>query len=347
MSDSPALAAGDIVEAIVKDHVQPTLAVLMASFLEQVTYRDSDFPMTESAYADFQETMVSSLRNLLIPNGLECHVEEIETRALGTITLDVRLVHVQPEGVAVPIVLCLPAGSGSARGVACYSGHSAHGLRDLLEPDSYQAGIACRLAEAGFATVAVEKLDTGTLVRTVGKGSDEPQIASHLLAWGDCTRSLQIRACLAAVETLMEHPRVEGPVGAVGVSLGGWLAVITALLDERIAAVADFGMKTRFLPPDRLPADYDGIFDPCHILPGLNRLGDRNLIPLALAPRRLLAGHGAADPASSAQAEPHYRRLQQAQYAALGAADRFAWHVHPGGDTLPPQPVIDFFRDAL
>ena len=54
-------------------------------------------------------------------------------------------------------------------------------------------------------------------------------------------------ATLAAVEILAAHPRVdESRMGTTGVSLGGRLAVQTALLNDRIRAVAEYGTKTVF-----------------------------------------------------------------------------------------------------
>ena len=73
-------------------------------------------------------------------------------------------------------------------------------------------------------------------------------------------------------------------------------------------------------------------------------IGDRNLIPLAYAPRPMLAGHGIRDKGSHEQAPRYYRDLFAAQYEALGKADQFEYAIHEGGDTMPSDTVIDYFR---
>ena len=155
-------------------------------------------------------------------------------------------------------------------------------------------------------------------------------------------------ACLAASEILANHPQVDDTrSGAAGVSLGGWLSVQTALFSDRIRAVADFGMKTLTVPPGTAADAYGGIKDLCHIIPGLLSLCDRNLLSLAYAPRPMLAGHGRRDASSHAQHEEHYRNLFQCQYEALGAGDDYSYHIHDGGDTMPEEAVIDYFRRVL
>ena len=86
-------------------------------------------------------------------------------------------------------------------------------------------------------------------------------------------------ATVAAAEILAAHPRVdETRIGATGVSLGGWLAMQTALLSDRIKAVAEYGTKTVYLGDDVRPQDYTGVNDIRHIIPGTFHLGDRNML---------------------------------------------------------------------
>ena len=93
---------------------------------------------------------------------------------------------------------------------------------------------------------------------------------------------------------------------------------------------------------------YTGVGDICHIIPGTFAVGDRNLLMLAYAPRPLLAGHGGpTDRGSHSQYERYYLRPYEAQYAALGKAENFRYHIHDGGHTIPPETVIEYFREAL
>ena len=250
----------------------------------------------------------------------------------------------------MPIVLCLPPGDGTHPAVASLPGHGEHPLHDLVfGEDSYQKGIAARLARAGFASVAVEKVDSGYLSRSAPAGVDEKDIAGFRLAMGSLVRAVQLMATSAAVEILASHPRVdESRIGATGVSLGGWLAVQTALLNDRIKAVAEYGTKTVYLPDEVEAEEFVGIGDICHVIPETFRLGDRNLLLLPLAPKPLLSGHGGpTDKASHGQYERYYKDVFEAQYEALGKAENFRYHMHDGGHATHPETVIAFFKDVL
>lgn len=260
--------------------------------------------------------------------------------------MEVHLIEMPATGDRIPAVVCLPKGTGPFPAVCCFSGHTRHGLRDLvLDLESYQRGVAVRLAQAGFATIAVEKLDAGYLARSFGRGVDEPQIATLRLAQGSPTRRHQLQACLAAAEILAMHPQVdETRIGATGVSLGGWLSIETGLLTDRVQAVADFGRKTVFVPADQRPESFAGITDLCHLMPGMFALADRNVMALAWAPRPLLAGHGRQDSGSHAQGPVYFQQPFAAQYGALDRAGDYDYHVHDGGDTMPDEAVIAFFQ---
>ena len=52
--------------------------------------------------------------------------------------------------------------------MAALPGHGEHPLHDLVfGEESYQKTIAARLARSGFASVAVEKVDSGYMARQV------------------------------------------------------------------------------------------------------------------------------------------------------------------------------------
>ncbi|MEO1993898.1 MAG: dienelactone hydrolase family protein, partial [Planctomycetaceae bacterium] len=205
-----------------------------------------------------------------------------------------------------------------------------------------------RLAQAGFVSIAVEKIDTGYLSRDGASGVDEKELATFRLAWGRVTRTHQLMACLASAEILAGHPRVdETRIGATGVSLGGWLSVQTALCSQRIAAVADFGRKTVAVPTGTAPGAFQGMGDLCHIIPGMASVCDRNLLTLLYCPRPMLAGHGRKDAGSHREAPVSYQRLFQSQYRALGKGNQYRYHIHDGGDTMPDQVVIDYFREVF
>jgi dienelactone hydrolase len=350
----------DPLAPILKPHLKTTVDVMVDSYRNQREYADEAFPLSAAEFDRFRNRVTGRFVETL---GMEDwrvqHPQETETPLAGRfvdrqletiehhgIRMEVHVIEIPETGLRVPAVLCLPAGSGRRPGVCVFSGHSRHGLRDLvLDLESYQSGIAVRLAKEGFVTIAVEKIDTGYLSRDGKSGVDENPVTTFGLYWGKLTRAHQLMACVAASEVLAAHPRVDAAkIGATGVSLGGWLSVQTALLSDRIKAVADFGVKTVTVPPGMRADAFKGMVDLCHILPGMLSICDRNLMSLAYAPRPLLAGHGRRDAGSQAQGPVHYRDIYEKQYAALGFTDRYEYHVHDGGDTMPVDVTINYFR---
>lgn len=354
-------ATDDPLAPILQPYLEPTVGVFLDHYRGSRKYVNSDFPMTKDRFREFQAEIESELAGSLgirdwvvrEPAGKDSLISEqfedrlLETISLHGVTVEVHAVTLQPTGLVVPMALCLPKEDVERLpGVCVFSGHTTHGLRDLvIDLDSYQQGVAVRLARAGFASIAVEKIDTGYLSRHGTEGNDETVAATLMLSWGSVIRSHQLRACLAAVEVLARHERVdEARMGATGVSLGGWLSVQTAMLNDRITAVADFGMKTRSVGHHIETQQYQGQRDLCHILPGMLRLSDRNLMPVVLAPTPMLSGHGRKDSSSQREHAANYRAICEAQYKELDAPGNYTYLIHDGGDTMPSTEVIAWFQ---
>jgi len=367
MGCCPAAAAddpdSDPLAAVFRPELRSAVATVLDTHRDQRKYTDSQFPMSPDGFARFRRDtrgrLIEALRlkdwvvapepGQASPLAARFHDRRLKTITQQGVTMELHVVEIVETGDRVPMVICLPNGRGRRPGICCFSGHTGHGLRDLvLDLNSYQRGIAVRLARAGFVSIAVEKIDTGYLSRDGASGVDEKELATFRLAWGRVTRTHQLMACLAAVEILAAHPRVDATrIGATGVSLGGWLSVQTALCSERIAAVADFGRKTVAVPAGTEPGDFRGMGDLCHIIPGMAAVCDRNLLTLLYCPRPMLAGHGRKDAGSHREGPVSYQRLFARQYQALGKGDQYHYHIHDGGDTMPDQVVIDYFRDVF
>ncbi len=346
---------------------------LMAQFRRERAYEVGDFPLEPAAFRRFQEEVVTGWAESL---GMEDWVvrnppagnsspiaAKFKDRIVKRLTLDsgvaieAHVVEILDTGDQIPVVLCLPrkvAGKNEEKtipGILCCPGHGQNGLRDLVfDRKSYQRAIAVRLAEAGFASVAVEKIDCGYLSRSAPTGNDEKAITTFRLGLGkDTTRAIQLKATVAATEILATHPRVdENRIGATGVSLGGWLAIQTGLLSDRIQAAAEYATKSVFLGDDVAPAQFVGVGDICHIVPGSFRLGDRNILMFPFAPRPLLSGHGGpTDRNSHREHQQYYTKVHMAQYKALGKPENFRYHMHDGGHSIHPETVIAFFDEQF
>ena len=301
---------------------------LIVEFRGERKYKAADFPLPPERFGQFKEEVVSEFIQALhledwvvrSPNGKRSPIRQhfrdrvVQRFNHRGVEMEAHVVELLPTGDQVPIVLCLPPGEGKHPAVAAFPGHGEHPLHDLVFGDeSYQKAIAARLARSGFASVAVEKVDSGYMSRHGSAGSDEKAITAFRLAMGSHVRAVQLMATLAAVEILAAHPRVdESRMGATGVSLGECLSIQTALLNDRIRAVAEYGTKTVFLPEEATADEFSGISDLCHVIPETFRLGDRNLLLIPFAPKPLLSGHGGpTDKASHGQYERYYRAIYE------------------------------------
>ena len=353
----------DPLAPIFKPAIRSSVEVLIEAYRSGRKYTDEQFPKSREDFESFRRDVIENLQSTL---GLESwvvrnpggkgselsdrfHFRLLETIEQHGIRMEVGAIEIPETGDAIPTVLCLPEAKEPRPGVCVFSGHSAHGLRDLtVDLESYQDGVATRLAQAGFVSIAIEKIDAGYLARDFGDGVDEPEIGTLRLAWGRPSRSHQLMACIAAAEILAGHPQVdESKIGATGVSLGGWLSIETALLSDRIQAIADFGRKTVNLVPQTDPAAFEGMRDICHIYPGMLSVCDRNLVALACCPTPMLAGHGEKDRGSHREGPVHFRSLFEAQYGALGQPDKYQYHIHGGADDMPADAVIRYFQRFL
>ena len=299
----------------------------MDKFRDQRKFEVADFPLPRERFLQFQHEVVSEFVRALhledwvvrSPDGKNSPIRHLfrdrvvqRLRHAG-VEMEAHVVDLAPTADRVPIVICLPAGEGKHPAVAAFPGHGEHPLHDLVfGEESYQRGICARLARAGFASVAVEKVDSGYLSRDGSSGVDEKAITGFRLAMDSPVRAVQLMATLAAVEILANHPRVEeGRMGATGVSLGGWLAIQTALLNDRIRAVAEYSTKTVYLSDEIAAEEFVGAADLCHVIPGTFRLGDRNLLLIPFAPRPLLSGHGGPTDEGSHSQYERYRGVQK------------------------------------
>lgn len=360
----------DPLAEVYSKEIRSTVESLILQFRRDRKYEVADFPLEPEAFKRFQKEVVTGwtkalgMEEWVVSNPPRGKVSPIagkfKDRIVKRLTLEdgveieAHVIEILETGDQVPVVICLPAVNSKNEkprpGILCCPGHGNNPLHDLVfNPKSYQRAIAVRLAQAGFASVAVEKVDCGYLSRSAPSGNDETAITTFRFGLGPDTRTIQLMATMAAMEVLATHPRVdETRMGATGVSLGGWLAIQTALLSDRIQAVAEYATKTVFLGDDIKPEEFNGVGDICHIVPGAFQLGDRNILMFPYAPRPLLSGHGGPkDRSSHRQYQQYYLDVQKAQYEALGKPENFRYHIHDGGHTIPPETVIDFFREQF
>lgn len=365
--------------------VPPLLVTVLERYRKFREYSTKQFPLDRKNYFEYRQKIIQALIGSMNgPNGkgkgwiLTDHEssrsaiakrftsEPIKTVNIGGRSIELYLLKIKDTDDYVPIALCFPEKT-PAPGVILFSGHSAEGgLRELfIDRDSYQKAMALRLCESGFATMAVEKIDSGVMTSHFqlegrrwqredepgGGGDDEFEAATALLAIGDyLLPGRQLMANIASLEFFASDKRVDsGRIGAAGVSLGGWLALQTALVDKRIRAIANFGGMWSYFDlydsKDRL-TEFEGVNCFSQLVPGLWRLGDQNRFVLAAAPIKMLIGYGDRDVPYVEHKKFYYPVLQK-QYAKLGASANIEVIEHQGGHEFPVAPVIEYFRKTL
>jgi len=148
------------------------------------------------------------------------------------------------------------------------------------------------------------------------------------------------RDVVAAVDYLCGSPAVDSSwIAAVGHSMGGWAAIVTAAAEPRLRAVATYGAPARLgaslrLDPEQVEYEFTRFLaaTPVEFAAQLDEVA-RRMDPLeavaAIAPRPLLVVHGTEDRWVPV---PHARELRDragpwCRYVEVDGADHaFSWH---------------------
>lgn len=369
----------DPIGAAFHGRVPPFLDNILERYVERRQYVSTDFPLSPERHTAFRSAVVQVMLDSMTGDGGEGHdwgvdtdekhsatlqrfsVEEIDVVSIEALDVHLYAFTIHDTGDVVPVAACFP-GSRPAPAVIAFSGHTHHGLRDLfVDRDSYQGAIALHLCQQGFATAAVEKIDSGIASRLFQQkgerwrsdfwADDELEAATTILAVDDYwIPARQQMANIAVTEWMASQDRVDHErMGTVGVSLGGWLAVHTALVNGRIKAVANFGGMWSYLEQyadDRDFTDFKGVNDYSQLFAGVWRLGDQNRFALAAAPTVMLIGYGAQDHPYTDFVDFYHPTIAR-QYEALGAGANLEIHVHDGGHVLPVEAATAFFKSRL
>lgn len=357
--------------------VPTLLETILSRHRSRAEYSTSDFPLSPERHALFRsqvrDAMLRSLPDAKGWTAVDAEVRDssvaskftakrVATVEVNGLAVEVSTLTIHDTGDVVPVAACFPA-TLPAPGVIAFSGHSHTPLRELVvDRASYQSGIASRLCEAGFASIAVSKIDSGTMSELFQQkrerwregrwADDEEEAATTLLGTGDyIIPARQLMANIAALEFFAQDRRVDyRKIGATGVSLGGWLTLQTTLVNPRIKAVANFGGMWSYLeePTRRMNnlSNFEGINDFSQLFPGIWRLGDQNRFLFAAAPVAMLTGYGRQDAPYTNYVNYFHPKISE-QYRVLGRPEALELYVHDGGHILPPEATISFFKQQF
>jgi hypothetical protein len=245
------------------------------------------------------------------------------------------------DGSRIPAYVHEPA-EGRGGAVLVVPGHGA-GIQATggLVPGDYQHAAALELARHGYVTLTPELRGFGML--TPAGVSTHRVVAAAALEAGSFYKAITVKDLVAALTVLEQWPGVDGRRLAVaGASLGGELAVLLGVLDERVRVIVSHSYAGSTGPT----SVSEGVTDEsgqtphgCHTIPGINRLVWREDWFRLLAPRPVLLVRGTRN--VSPRVGDFGAAVTEA-FTPFGADDRFEWSVEDGGHEFFVAPTVRF-----
>lgn len=270
------------------------------------------------------------------PFGGEHRITEVTTFEDHTRT---RLYLKTSYGYWLSAYLLVPAGAGRRPAVLALPGHDgppergAQAVVGRESPSNYTRSFGRRLVEAGYVVLAID---------VPGVGELEELYYQRLTAVGLLTnepiKRLMLENAHQALDFLLARPEVDpAATGAMGMSLGGELAMFLAVLDDRVKFVGASGFFSAF-------KDFYPLVSPSLFIPGMLHVADVPDLAAMVAPRPMWLQVGETDRlVPAAKARLSFEKVQRA-YTAAGAAKKAVLHVHPGGHVFDVPPALSWLK---
>lgn len=298
------------------------------AFAERTATGFTDAPPEEPvALAAWQQELRQALQDALgghyaRPDQVALGVEVLSTESFDGYRRDEITYFLEPH-LRTRAFLYVPDGDGPHSAVVFWHGHvvGGHLASGGVPPfdNPVEAGGAQALADAGFLVLA-------PTVRSLHADRPTHAVFTRMMTTlGETPTALYFADARRAFDVLAARDDVDANrIAVTGVSLGGYIALVSAALDPRYAAASVhaffpryFGSLTRAL---RCPCT------------NAAEIADRVDLPelaLLIAPRPLEVVVGQSDPEFDFAESRDAFRTVSATYSALGGTAK--WSPHPGG----------------
>lgn len=244
----------------------------------------------------------------------------------------------------LPALVCIP---GHGRGVDDIVGIEADGTQ-RTEKEGYAKDFAIQAVEQGYATLAIEPLGFGHRRDEAARASGPAQnscrpSAGAAMLFGETMIGWRVWDVIRALDYLESRPEVDAArMGVMGISGGGTVSLFAAALDERIRAAMISGYFCTFR---------DSIVSLSHCLdnyvPGLLRYMEMYDVAGLIAPRALFVESGEEDHIFPVAAAREAVQRTRPIFRALGAEDRLAQQVFPGGHEFNGEEAWGFLERSF
>jgi dienelactone hydrolase len=232
----------------------------------------------------------------------------------------------------LPTVLALPGHDGPT----AITGQGAASIAGGDTSVNYMRSFGMRLAEAGYMVVAVD-------VAGIGELADMNY--THLVRAGRLVgrplKRLMLEEVHEAMDYVLSRPEVDPRrVGTAGMSLGGELALYSAVLDTRVRFVAASGFFSSY-------RDYEYTSAASLFIPGVLKVADIPDFAAMVAPRPLHIQSAKLDSMIDYEKlGPYYEKVQKA-YRGAGAPDAVSRSTVQDNHVMGPTELVDWLKRTV
>ena len=209
-----------------------------------------------------------------------------------------------------------------------------------FERENATYGYCVALVQQGYVVIAIDLLGfeerqlTSVQETTPWRQDMERLIFGNSLLQGATLAGLNLFDLSRAVDYLCERMDIVDSkhIGVIGHSMGGTLAPLLMLFDDRIRV----GISSAGLSTWRAMMAHQVIHNYAVYIPGLLQVADLDALCSLIAPRPFLMIAGKQDPNFPLEGVRDVERAMRDRYQEYGRPEAFAALIHPGGHSFEP-----------